>query len=61
MMHGLYVTQYESYYRIFTPTGIEIARVFLPPDRQYLKHAVALKGICLYLAKIWQIGGSTKH
>lgn len=60
-MHGLHIVQYDSFYRIFTPTGVEIGQVFLPPDRQYLKHAMALKGICLYLAKIWQIQDSTKR
>lgn len=60
-MHGLRIVQYDSFYRIFTPTGVEIGQVFLPPDRQYLKHAAALKGICLYLAKIWQIQDSTKR
>ena len=40
-MHGLRIVQYDSFYRIFTPTGVEIGQVFLPPDRQYLKHAMA--------------------
>ena len=31
-MHGLRIVQYDSFYRIFTPTGVEIGQVFLPPD-----------------------------
>ena len=55
MMNGLYVCQQGQYYDIITPQGIQIGRLFMGQDGQYMKDAVALATISKVLAKRWGI------
>ena len=56
-LSDLYITQEQNLYRIFLPTGLEVARVALPPNNQYAEHWMALQMICKPLSKIWRING----
>lgn len=59
-LSDLYITQEQNLYRVFLPTGLEVARVALPPNNQYAEHWMALQMICKPLSKIWRINGRNK-
>lgn len=40
-MSDLYIGQDCNMYRVFLPTGIEVARIVMPPDNQYMEHCAA--------------------
>lgn len=56
-MSDLYIGQDCNMYRVFLPTGIEVARIVMPPDNQYMEHCACLQVVCKALAKIWRING----
>lgn len=54
-MNGLYIRQVGQEYFIFTPQGIQIARLFLGQDGQFAQDVVALGPITKALAKRWGV------
>ena len=51
------IERYCHEHNLELPTGIEVARIVMPPDNQYMEHCAALTIICKALAKIWRING----
>ena len=56
MVYGLNIVQRGGQcYSIFTPQGIEVARLFMGADNQIFKDVECLKMIARIMAKRWDI------
>lgn len=59
MVHGLHIVQNGGqFYSIYTPQGIEVARLFMGADNQIFKDVECLKIIAKVMAKRWDIPSS---
>lgn len=52
---GIPIQQDGQTYALYTPQGIPISMIYMPPDLQLLQDAAALNVICKAMVKRWGI------